>query len=180
MKNTIGKTILVTVSAIAMLGLGACGDHAAKEAHADKQAARHDGGKHAMQEHNGEAGHTMQADERIAVNLSSMQRLHVLTEMRGLLESTQGVIKGLALNDMEMVQISARKAGTDGRKTTENHEMHKKMPEGWMQLGRAAHKSMDEIAQMAADGKPIKDIQLKLVATMDSCMACHAAYRLPE
>ena len=153
---------------------------------APQDKTEHNGGEHQMAEHQGNemhkpsAGHEMTADKRMAVQLSAGERQHVLMEMRGLLQSTQGIIEGLAKDDMELVQKSALAAGTDGRKTTENMIMHKKMPQEWMQLGGMAHKSMDEIAQMAADGKSAKDIQLKLVSAMDSCTACHAAYQLPN
>jgi len=130
--------------------------------------------------HTQEEGHSMQTEERIAVLLSADERLHVLSEMRGLLQSTQGIIEGLALDDMELVQKSALAAGTKGRKTTENNIMHKKMPKEWMQLGMMAHKTMDEIAAMAVDGKPAKEIQLKLLDTMNACTACHTVYYLPE
>ena len=163
---------------VGMMGLlTACGAH-------DK--VEHNGGDHQMAEHqrsemhNQSAGHEMKADERMVVQLSAGERQHVLAEMRGLLQSTQGIIEGLAKDDMDLVQQSALAAGTGGRKTTENMIMHKKMPKEWMQLGMMAHKSMDEIAQMAADGKPAKGIQLKLVDTMDACTACHSAYQLPN
>lgn len=168
MKNT-GKMIL----AAGLLGvLTACGaadkvEGAANEMHTEHHAS-------AMKTH------PMKADERTAVHLTTGERLHVLEEMRGLLQSTQGIIEGLARDDMDLVQKSALAAGTGGRRTTENQAMHKKMPKEWMMLGMKAHKSMDEIAQMAADGKPAKEIQLKLVDAMNACTACHSAYQIPS
>ena len=173
----LAKPVLMSVLAI---GMGSCSAHDdMKAAHTSEQMESRHSHNHDGSEGNKD-GHKAGMDERIAVYLSAGERQHVLAEMRGLLGSTQGVIEGLATDNMDLVQKSALAAGTGGRKTTENNMMHKKMPNEWMMLGMTAHKSMDEIAQMAADGKPAKDIQLKLVKTMDHCMACHVAFRLPN
>lgn len=125
-------------------------------------------------------GHQLQESTRTEVFLTAGERQHVLMEMRGLLESTQGIIEGLGSDDMKQVQESALAAGTEGRNSPKNQIMHKKMPTEWMQLGMKAHTTMDEIAQMAADAKPANDIQLKLVEAMNACVACHATYKLPK
>lgn len=169
----LAKSVLISILAI---GMSSCSDH-------DNMKSDHSHDEmtdHKPQNHEDAKGHETNMDERKPVYLSAGERQHVLAEMRGLLQSTQGVIEGLATDDMDMVQKSALAAGTGGRKTTENNIMHKKMPKEWMMLGKAAHKSMDEIAGMAADGKPAKEIQLKLVRAMDHCMACHTAFRLPN
>ncbi len=175
------KNAYKIVAVIGLFGaLTACGgadDAPKKETHAAEHQMHDEASGHNMHNEGGAQAHT---DQRIAVNLSAGQRLHVLEEMRGLLGSTQGIVEGLATGDMDLVQTSALAAGTKGRKTTENNMMHKKMPPEWMQLGMSAHKSMDKIAQMAADGKPAKDIQLKLVDTMNACTACHASFYLPN
>lgn len=167
------------------LGMVACSGADGQTNHTPEKMAEHNPQMHDANMHNNEGekqkmGHQMQTDERIAVVLSSGERLHVLAEMRGLLQSTQSIVEGLATNDMALVQEAALAAGTHGRKTTENNIMHKKMPAEWMQLGMKAHKTMDEIAQMAADAKPANEIQLKLVEAMNACTACHGDYRLPN
>ena len=161
------------------LGLSACTPDAGDKTQSamSHESEHHEKMQGAPSEHqNGQQKH---GDTRIAVQLSGAQRQHVLAEMRGLLHSTQGIVEGLALGDMKLVQSAAKAAGMDGRKTTENQIMHKKMPPEWMRLGMSAHKSMDEIAAMAAKNMPAKDIQLKLVQTMNACIACHSAYYLP-
>ena len=146
---------------------------------ANDQMSKHNPQMH--QQISGDAnGHQPGIDERIAVHLSAGERQHVLMEMRGLLEATQNIVEGLATDNMEQVQNAARAAGTAGRKTTENQIMHKKMPKEWMRIGMMAHTSMDEIAVMASEGKPAREIQLKLADTMKACIACHATFRLPN
>jgi hypothetical protein len=125
-------------------------------------------------------------DTREILPLNQMQRQHVLEEMRGLLVATQGVVEGLANEDMAAVAESASSVGMKALHTVENQENMKKLkmkqtaPEEFMTLGMSVHKSFDAMAQMAADGTAAKEIQLKLVDTMNACAACHASYQIPN
>jgi len=125
-------------------------------------------------------------DTREILPLNQLQREHVLVEMRGLLGATQGMMKGLAENDMEAVQEAASAVGMNAMHTVENQKNMKRLrmgqavPPEFRQLGQGVHRSFDEMAQMAADGSSAKDIQLKLVKTMDDCVACHAQYQIPN
>ena len=132
------------------------------------------------------AQETVRLDEREILPLNQMQREFVLAEMRGLLVATQGVIEGLALEDMQMVQEAAAAAGMEAQGTVENKQnmqrlrMGQVLPPEFGQMGQATHIAFGEITKMAADGKPAKDIQLKLVDTMHACVACHSAYQIPN
>ena len=125
-------------------------------------------------------------DTREILPLNQLQRQHVLEEMRGLLVATQGVVEGLAHEDMAAVAESASSVGMEALHTVENQENMKKLrmrqtaPEEFMALGMGVHKSFDAMAQMATDGKPVKDIQLKLADTMNACVACHTSYQIPN
>ncbi len=125
-------------------------------------------------------------DQRQRLPLNSEQRMHVLEEMRGLLLATQGVIEGLAMDDMEMVAASASAVGMKSMHTVENQEnmkrlgMGKVLPSEFRMMGRSVHKAFDEMALMAAENAPPKDIQLKLAETMNNCMACHSSYQIPN
>lgn len=125
-------------------------------------------------------------DRREILPLNQMQRESVLAEMRGLLIASQGVIEGLALDDMQMVQDAANAASMKANGTVENKQNMKRLrmgqvlPPEFRQMGQGTHMAFSEIAQMAADGKPAKDIQLKLVDTMNTCVACHSAYQIPN
>ena len=125
-------------------------------------------------------------DEREVLPLNQLQREQVLNEMRGLLVATQGVIEGLAHDDMQAVQEAAKSASMKADGTVESKanmkrlQMGKVLPPEFRQLGQGVHVAFGEMAQMAADGKPAKDIQLKLAETMNSCVACHSAYQIPN
>ncbi len=125
-------------------------------------------------------------DQRQILPLNQMQRQHVLEEMRGLLIATQGVIKGLAENDMQSVQEAAIAVSLQAQGTIENKQNMKRLrmgqvlPPEFRKLGKSAHIAFGEMAQMAADGASAKDIQLKLADTMDACVACHMTYQIPN
>ncbi len=129
---------------------------------------------------------TERLDQREILPLNQLQRQHVLEEMRGLLVATQGIIEGLANEDMEMVAKSASSAGMKSRQTVENRanmqrlQMGRVLPAEFRKMGRAAHMGMDEISEMAKQGKSAKEIQLKLVDIMNTCVACHSAYQIPN
>jgi len=125
-------------------------------------------------------------DAREILPLNQMQRENVLAEMRALLIASQGVIEGLALDDMQMVQDAANTASMKAQGTVENKQnmqrlgMGRVLPPVFRQMGQSTHMAFGEIAQMAAEGKPVKDIQLKLVDTMNTCVACHSTYQIPN
>ncbi len=167
------KQIYAGAFAIGLFGvLGACAPQTTKEAAAKASPAP--------------AQEVVRLDEREILPLNQMQRQHVLDEMRGLLIATQGVVEGLARDDMEMVAEAAKAASMRGRGTVERPNNMKRLrmgqvlPPEFRQMGRATHEAFGEMAQMAADGKPAKDIQLKLVDTMNNCVVCHAAYQIPN
>jgi len=125
-------------------------------------------------------------DTREIIPLNQMQRENVLAEMRALLIASQGVIEGLALDDMQVVQDAANTASMKAQGTIENKQnmqrlgMGRVLPLEFRQMGQSTHLAFGEIAQMAADGKLAMDIQLKLVETMNTCVACHSAYQIPN
>ncbi|MCF6275724.1 MAG: hypothetical protein L3J05_08175 [Robiginitomaculum sp.] len=132
------------------------------------------------------ATETVRLDEREILPLNQMQRQQVLGEMRGLLVATQGVVEGLARDDMQMVADAANAVSMQAHGTVENKQNMKRLkmgqvlPPEFRQLGRGLHIAFGDIAQMATDGKPAKEIQLKLADTMNSCVACHSAYQIPN
>ena len=125
-------------------------------------------------------------DEREVLPLNPLQRQQVLAEMRGLLVATQGVIDGLARDDMKLVAAAAAPASLKGHGSVENKANMKRLglknvlPAEFRQMGRGVHLSFSEIEQMANDGKTAKEIQLYLAETMNTCVACHAAYQIPN
>jgi hypothetical protein len=124
-------------------------------------------------------GNTVEAEDgRTAVVLSHGERNVILGEMRGLLEATQGVVEGLAQDDLKAVAEAAEEVGSKAIQTMD-FKLAAKLPLDFKQLGFATHYAFDDIAKMAKEGVPTKTIQNKLAETMNNCIACHASFQLP-
>jgi len=125
-------------------------------------------------------GNTEKAEDgRTAVILEPVERQAVLEEMRLLLETTQTVVEALANDDLVAVEAAARPIGSAAIATVD-FRLRAKLPLEFKKLGFGTHYAFDDIANMAQAGEPAKKIQLKLVETMNNCIACHASFQLPE
>lgn len=125
-------------------------------------------------------GSTIQGEEgRTAVVLTAGERQAVLGEMRMLLESSQVIIEALANEDLAAVEAAARPLGSDAIATVD-FALRAKLPIAFKKLGFGTHYAFDDIANMAKEGKPAKDIQLVFADTMHNCIACHSMYELPR
>ncbi|MDQ7010855.1 MAG: hypothetical protein Q9M29_03445, partial [Mariprofundaceae bacterium] len=99
-------------------------------------------------------------------------------EMRVLLETTQAIVQALANDDLATVEQSARSVGSAAIKTMD-FKLRAKLPLEFKKLGFGTHYAFDEIADLAKAGKPVKEVQQKVAATMNNCIACHASFQLP-
>lgn len=117
------------------------------------------------------------ADGRTAILLAGSERDLVLAEMRGFLESVQGIVAAVTTRDMSAVAANARKVGSAAANEVPVTVMGK-LPLAFKTLGLATHSAFDDIA-LEADG--IGDgavILSKLGTLMSNCTTCHAGYRL--
>lgn len=118
-------------------------------------------------------------DGRTAILLTTTERQAVLGEMRMLLEANQQIVEALANNDMKAIAEAVKPVGS-GAIHTMDFALKAKLPIEFKQLGFATHYAFDDLAKMAEENKPAREIQLALANTMNNCIACHAAYQLPE
>jgi len=125
-------------------------------------------------------GSTVKGDDgRTAVVLESAERTAILAEMRFLLEASQVIVEALANEDLKTVEEAATPLGSRAIATVD-FALRAKLPLEFKKLGFGTHYAFDDIAKMAKEGKPAKDIQLVFANTMNNCIACHAMYQLPE
>jgi hypothetical protein len=117
-------------------------------------------------------------DGRTVVLLAPAERDLVLTEMRGMLTAVQGVVDGLARDDLALVATSARGAGM-AHAVDANPELMARLPLEFKQLGMSVHQGMDELADAAQLGEPAAALLQRTGAQLAKCNACHAAWRLP-
>jgi len=117
------------------------------------------------------------ADGRQAILLNPEEKDLILTEMRNMLISVQGVVEGINNNDMKYVATSARLSGSAAAAKVPPALMAK-LPVGFKQLGQNTHQGFDEVVVGAENGEPGDMLLVRLGDHMKKCVACHAAYRL--
>lgn len=116
-------------------------------------------------------------DNRTAVVLQTGERDLVLSEMRGLLAATHGILEGINRGDMKHVAQAARAAGMASAADV-NPALMAKLPLPFKHLGMSVHRGMDDIAAAAESGKPAPEILGMLTKNLSSCIACHAAWQI--
>jgi len=92
------------------------------------------------------------ADDRTVIVLHPEQRELVLSEMRGLLAATQGILEGANQNDMPRIIEAARAAGMAGMADV-SPALMARLPLEFKALGMGIHHDMDNIAKAAQDWK---------------------------
>ncbi|MDD4930427.1 MAG: hypothetical protein PHP85_14290 [Gallionella sp.] len=123
-------------------------------------------------------GNTTQgSDGRTAVVLQAAERDLILSEMRGLLSATQGILEGANQGDMQQIIRSSSAAGMQGAADV-NPVLMAKLPMAFKSMGMSVHHDMDEIAKAAKSGTPAAEILKMTSNTMSKCIACHAAWQL--
>jgi len=120
---------------------------------------------------------TAGTDGRTAIVLQPAERDLVLTEMRGLLSSTQGILEGANQGDMKRIIQASRAAGMAGAADV-NPALMAKLPLEFKSLGMSVHHDMDAIANAAEAGIPAADILKMTSSVLSKCVACHSAWQL--
>jgi cytochrome c556 len=116
-------------------------------------------------------------DGRTAIMLHPAERQRVLSEMRGLLVATQGILTGASRGD-RMHIIAAAHAGGMASMARADPALMAKLPLEYKALNMNVHHEMDEIARAAEDGRPTAQLLKMTSDTMEKCVTCHAAWRL--
>jgi len=120
-------------------------------------------------------------DNRTPINVSADRHEQLLAEMRGFLIAINGIVSGLANDDMESIVKVAR---ANGRMRMRQDRINSgrrgrgfDAPQGFQMMGQTLHGKFDEIALDAEQmGDPQQTLE-QLAATTDLCTACHASYR---
>ncbi|WP_428991221.1 hypothetical protein [Methylocapsa aurea] len=136
----------------------------------------------------------MAPDTRVLLDFPDPMRNHMLSNMRGHLESLQEILAALAAGDgakageiaearlgLASPDAAACAKGEAGAKEGMGAMMAKYMPPEMRQLGFAMHESASAFAVEAAKmprGGEAKDALSALSKVTQNCAACHSAYRL--
>lgn len=129
------------------------------------------------QDHDDHADHSTNPDQRQALIMNAKQRHHVLTEMRQLLATTQGVVEGLAEDDMEKVAQAAALSAPQAPKTVD-FRMKDVLPPDFLQMGKAAHVAFGDMEQKAKNGATKEEITRDLADTLNICTTCHSTFQV--
>lgn len=116
-------------------------------------------------------------DDRTAIMLHPEERELVLSEMRGLLVATQGILEGANQGDIPRIIKAARAGGMAGTAEV-NPALMAKLPLEFKALGMSVRHEMDEIAKAAEEGQPTSELLKMTSDTLTKCVACHAAWQL--
>ena len=116
-------------------------------------------------------------DDRTVIMLQPEERELVLSEMRGLLAATQGILEGANQNDMPRIIEAARAAGMVGTADV-NMALMAKLPLEFKAMGMEIHHDMDSIAKAAEDGKSAAEVLKMTSSTLSKCVACHAVWQI--
>ncbi len=119
-------------------------------------------------------------DGRTGIVLQDGERDFVLTEMRDLLTSINGIMTSLAKDDYPAAAEWARKVGLKGHSTIEsqNPAIMAKLPIGFKQMGMSLHKDFDEVADMIDKKMSQKEIMGRMGETTSKCISCHSTFKL--
>ncbi len=165
------RTPLATLSVL--LGLVGCAGQAgvdAPSAHAGHAA----GAAHA-----GQAG---AEDRRLLVAFPDAMRTHTLANMRDHLLALAEIQAFLAAGAYDKASDTAeQRLGMSSLGLHGAHEVAAFMPEGMQAAGTAMHRSASQFAIAARDASATGDLKPALVAlarVSQTCVACHAAYRI--
>ncbi len=119
---------------------------------------------------------TPSADGRVAVRLNPAERDFVLTQMRGMLASVQGIADGLAGNDAGQVAEVARRSGRAAMNTSP--ALMVKLPMAFRRLALSLHDGFDTMADEAERGASGSVLLQRMSAQLATCVACHAAFSI--
>jgi hypothetical protein len=118
-------------------------------------------------------------DPRQRLTLPPQARDKVLAEMRHMLESVNGILRGVAANDLVAVEKAARAAGIAMAVEMDPAMMRQLLP-AFRDLGLQTHRAFDDLADRIKAGGTRDDAIRGLVGVTGNCVACYALYRLDE
>ena len=116
-------------------------------------------------------------DGRTSIRLPDGDRDFVLDEMRSLLAATRDIADAVNRNDAADVAKAARSVGMAAAHDAAP-ALLVKLPLDFKKLAMPMHAGFDDLATAAEHGEPAAALAARLVAQMDRCIGCHAAFRV--
>jgi hypothetical protein len=121
-------------------------------------------------------------DMRQAVVFPATLKEHTLASMRSHLQTLSEIQGYLAKDDFDRAaDVAEKRLGMSSLPLHGAHEIAKYMPKGMQEAGTAMHRSASRFALIAQEASINRDLPRALAALnriTQSCVACHAGYRL--
>lgn len=121
-------------------------------------------------------------DARVAVEMPSMMRTHMLANMRDHLLALQQIQSTLAAGEYDAAAaIAEQRLGMSSLRSHGASHMAGFMPQGMQDTGSAMHQAASRFAVAARDAAVTRDLPRVLASLSEvtaQCVACHANYRL--
>lgn len=114
-------------------------------------------------------------DTRTPIPMTAQMSQHQLSNMRDHLEAIQEAVSAMATKNFDQMKKASKKLASSPEMTQMCEHMGKGTP-GYTEMGLALHKSGDELVH-AAEKKNYDLFVKKLGATLQTCTACHAAFK---
>lgn len=122
------------------------------------------------------------SDARVAIELPSNLKQHMLANMRDHLLAVQEIQEALAHKQEDRAaQIAEQRLGMTSLRLHGAHEVGKHMPPSMREIGSGMHRLASRFAVEAQNAGVTGDIRPALAALAQvtaQCVACHAGYRL--
>lgn len=126
--------------------------------------------------------HPMPDDARTFVQYPDALRIHTLANMRDHLLTMAQIQEQLAKGSFDKAsELAEQRLGMSSLELHGAHEVAMHMPKGMQDAGTAMHRSASQFAILAKDASVTGDMKAPLLAlarVSQSCVACHAAYRI--
>jgi hypothetical protein len=116
-------------------------------------------------------------DDRVVLQLTPAERAMILQEMRLFLGGVGQLSGALGRSDMAAAAEAASALGQQ-MVTEVPPALREKLPQDFRQLGFSVHRDFDQIALDAASLGDVSHSLGQLSATLQKCVACHAAYQI--
>jgi hypothetical protein len=121
-------------------------------------------------------------DDRLLVKYPEMLRIHTLANMRDHLVTLGQIQEALSMGDFDQAStLAEQRLGMSSLEMHGAAEVAQYMPKGMQEAGTAMHRSASQFATVAKDASVTGDVKSALASLArlsQTCVACHAAYRL--
>lgn len=116
-------------------------------------------------------------DGRTEIKMTEENREHVMTEMRGFLESVQKINEGITKNDPAIIAKVGQESGTC-KVNAVPQGLIKSLPLGFKKMGFETHALFDAMSKMAKEKYDRQQTQEQLNQVLNQCVACHKTYKI--